>query len=371
MALHSKCQLEKVLAELNHILNWENKFKSTIFLLIYTLVIYCFQPWMITFFILLVVFKQSFYLHMGWIKNSKGMSNGFTSTRDNISFRELGFEQGEDVLNEEVKKKKTSIKDTIHRFQDIYDSRIKIQKSLQVVVQFGERINNLFQFKVQFLSSIVVALLIPITLILYLIPLRYIILLVGVDQILKGLIRPNSPGSITHLIHMISKIPDNEEWKDWTAWSNVPLGLPIINEKSPLRNRKTNRINRQIFVNRRLHNRVRAHSDSHLNKTKDTETGGNSTVKLVRWSYNSDATLDLQRSFVKDEPDHQELCNVSTDDRSQSSDSWSSASDMESIFDIEISDSPLGSENSLKNVPRKGKRAKLFQLINQPDSNLI
>ena len=233
--IYSKCNLEKVLTGFTSILKWENKFKSTAFLFLYIVVIDCFQPWMLTFSFLSFLLKN-------WIVSSKatkrshnqvattidstdGRADDTTQNAHVAKYEDISSELNHDPtdLSPEIRPEKTSLRSKIHRIHDVYESRYLLQDILGKSAQLGERVNNIIRFRVPFISSIVVALLIPMTLVLYCFPLRYIILVVGVDEILKGLLRPNTDGALTRLFYFISKVPDNEELRDYEIQTMAEL----------------------------------------------------------------------------------------------------------------------------------------------------
>ena len=213
-----KNKLEKVWIEFTSILKWESKFKSTLFLFLYILVIYCFQPWMMTFAILLPLLRNSstFFMEKLWWCNKKHsfLSEPNGECVDSL-LKEGDIGNDKDGSNDERKITTPSIKEAINRIHSAYDSRVKVQQILIKVARFGERIQNIIHFKVPFLSIIALLMVTTLTIFFYFIPIRYIVMMVGVDHILKGLLRPNSEGCLNRVLNFISKAPDNEELKDW------------------------------------------------------------------------------------------------------------------------------------------------------------
>ena len=211
-----KNNLEKVWVEFSKILKWENKFKSTLFLVLYILVIYCFQPWMMTFAILLPLLKNSSTFFME--KVCRGNKRHFLLPEDKGEYKDSPLKDrsiGNVGSSDEESITKPSLKGSINRLYSAYESRGKAQQILIEMAQFGERVRNIVQFKVPFLSLIALLMLIMVNILFYYVPLRYIIMTAGVDKILKGLISPNSEGCLMRLLHFISKAPDNEDLKDW------------------------------------------------------------------------------------------------------------------------------------------------------------
>ena len=159
-----KNNLEKVWIEFTKILKWENKFKSTLFLVLYILVIYCFQPWMMTFAILLPLLKNSSTFFME--KVCRGNKRHFLLPEDKGEYKDSPLKDRsiENVgSNDEGSITKPSLKGSINRLHSAYESRGKAQQILIQMAQFGERIRNIVQFKVPFLSLIALLMLIILT----------------------------------------------------------------------------------------------------------------------------------------------------------------------------------------------------------------
>ena len=248
--LHANAKLDKIATECTSILSWENKFKSTLVLFLYTVAVYIFQPWMIPFAILLVFLKN-------WITSSSDIWEGIGSNKrssvpesplnnyDDMPMTFDDFEDGEDNPNDDDKKRKTTIRQYFIKGKNI---SLKIQQILENIAHFSECVRNIVQFKVPFLSWIVVGILIPLIVVLYFIPLRYIIMVVGVDEILKGLIRPNSEGFFLHMANFLSKVPDNEDLKDWEVSKKPPLELNHSSLENTSKGRKPRLFRKRSIV---------------------------------------------------------------------------------------------------------------------------
>ena len=187
-----------------------------------------------------------FAIFIIFISNAKKISSGVVidmikDTNENedyidndISSDEM--DEDDEVMNEEGVKDKTSIKTKINRIQRI---ALRVQQFFGKAALWGERIKNLIEFKVPFLSWIAVVLLLASIGILYLVPLRYLIMAGGVNKILKNLIRPDSKGSIERLKDFLSKVPDDEDLKELNMVKNKVVDMrPAILEATPKQKNK-------------------------------------------------------------------------------------------------------------------------------------
>ncbi|CAJ0961661.1 unnamed protein product [Ranitomeya imitator] len=90
-------------------------------------------------------------------------------------------------LYKSLESERKSIRDRIQMVQDIV---ITVQNILEEIACFGERIKNTFNWSVPFLSLLACSILLVATVVLYFIPIRYIILIWGVNKFTKKLRNP-------------------------------------------------------------------------------------------------------------------------------------------------------------------------------------
>merc|ERR1719412_2559102 len=121
-------------------------------------------------------------------------------------------EDEEDEAVEEKKKEeeKKSLKEKMQQMQEI---TLMVQNILGMVAHIIESVANVFNFCVPFLSWLGFTVLCIATLILYHVPLRYLIMAWGANKFFKKLIKPNAIAN-NELADFISRVPDNEELKD-------------------------------------------------------------------------------------------------------------------------------------------------------------
>ena len=234
---------QRLKEEINSILNWERKLKSICALLLYIQVVYIFQPWMLPFAIFIIFISNAKKISSGVVIDMIKETNEKEDNIDNyISSDEM--DEDDEVMNDEGVKDKTSIKTKINRIQRI---ALKVQQFFGKAARWGERIKNLIEFKVPFLSWIAVVLLLASIIILYLVPLRYLIMAGGINKILKNLIRPDSKGSIERFKDFLSKVPDDDDLKELNMVRNkvVDMRQAILAATPKQKNKKL--FTRNIF----------------------------------------------------------------------------------------------------------------------------
>lgn len=85
-----------------------------------------------------------------------------------------------------------------------------MQNSIGYIASLCERVKNLFNFTVPYLSYLAMILAILAAVVLYFIPLRYLILTWGVNKFSRKIVRPHSVPN-NELLDLISRVPDDEE----------------------------------------------------------------------------------------------------------------------------------------------------------------
>merc|ERR1719330_419288 len=88
-----------------------------------------------------------------------------------------------------------------------------IQGHLGFLAHVLESVENVFNFSVPFLSWLAFVVVFIVTIVLYFVPLRVLLILWGTNKFLKKLIKPWAVNN-NELADFISRVPDNEELKD-------------------------------------------------------------------------------------------------------------------------------------------------------------
>ncbi|XP_073424860.1 multiple C2 and transmembrane domain-containing protein 2 isoform X1 [Dendrobates tinctorius] len=169
---------------------WESTKRSLIAFLIFVVTLWNLELYMIPLFLLLL-FAYNFTM----------ITTGKVSTQDNLE----GMDIGEDDEDDEKESERKSIRDRIQMVQDIV---ITAQNILEEIACFGERIKNTFNWSVPFLSLLACSILLVATVILYFIPIRYIILIWGVNKFTKKLRNPYAIDN-NEFLDFLSRVPSD------------------------------------------------------------------------------------------------------------------------------------------------------------------
>ncbi|XP_056427838.1 multiple C2 and transmembrane domain-containing protein 2 [Hyla sarda] len=176
---------------------WESTKRSLIAFLIFVLTLWNLELYMIPL-LLLLLFAYNFTM----------ITTGKVNSQDNLE----GMDIGEDDEDDEKESERKSIRDRIQMVQDIV---ITVQNILEEIACFGERIKNTFNWSVPFLSLLACSILLIATILLYFIPLRYIILVWGVNKFTKKLRNPYAIDN-NEFLDFLSRVPSDVQKVQYT-----------------------------------------------------------------------------------------------------------------------------------------------------------
>ncbi|XP_071878084.1 multiple C2 domain and transmembrane region protein isoform X6 [Bombus fervidus] len=209
---------------------WENKMRSIIALVIFILGCYYFEPYMFPGVALLILLK--YYLLYGdgsgfnqWISGQVAVITGTPLSHQSSShFHDEGDEgpttpgDDDDDDDDKDKEEKKSLKERLQAIQEVTQT---VQNSIGYIASLCERVKNLFNFTVPYLSYLAMILAILGVAVLYFIPLRYLILVWGVNKFSRKIVRPHSVPN-NELLDLITRVPDDEEILNYRELKPLP-----------------------------------------------------------------------------------------------------------------------------------------------------
>ncbi|XP_062873797.1 multiple C2 and transmembrane domain-containing protein 1-like [Trichomycterus rosablanca] len=119
----------------------------------------------------------------------------------------------------------------MNKLYAIQDVCISVQSALDEVASYGERIKNTFNWTVPFLSWLAIVALCVATLIVYFIPLRYIILAWGVNKFTKKLRDPYTIDN-NELLDFLSRVPSDVQVMQYSELKVDPCHSPTKRKKN-------------------------------------------------------------------------------------------------------------------------------------------
>ncbi|XP_022523298.2 multiple C2 and transmembrane domain-containing protein 1 isoform X2 [Astyanax mexicanus] len=119
----------------------------------------------------------------------------------------------------------------MNKLYAIQDVCISVQSALDEVASYGERIKNTFNWTVPFLSWLAIVALCVATIILYFIPLRYIVLAWGVNKFTKKLRDPYTIDN-NELLDFLSRVPSDVQVVQYRELKQDPSHSPNKRKKN-------------------------------------------------------------------------------------------------------------------------------------------
>ncbi|KAL3286364.1 hypothetical protein HHI36_000871 [Cryptolaemus montrouzieri] len=180
---------------------WDSKIQSFSALSVWLLLCYYFEPWMIPVGILLIFFKQ--YI----VKTLAGPTS--IAWEENADSDELDDDEEEvkDTMGEEKK----TLKERLLAIQEVTQS---VQNAIGKIASLLESVKNTFNFTVPYLSWIAIIILTGAMIILYFIPVRYLLMFWGTNKFLRRILRPHAVPN-NELMDLLSRVPDDEMMLDY------------------------------------------------------------------------------------------------------------------------------------------------------------
>uniref|UniRef100_H3D7T4 Multiple C2 and transmembrane domain containing 1 n=1 Tax=Tetraodon nigroviridis TaxID=99883 RepID=H3D7T4_TETNG len=177
---------------INSCFEWESAQRSIISFVLFVVVVWNFELYMLPLGLLL-------FLVWNFL---------FCSGRDtpDMQSMEAMFEwEDEDEDKDEKESEHRGFMDKLYAIQDVF---ISVQSTLDEAASYGERIKNTFNWTVPFLSRLAITALCLATVLLYLIPLRYLVLVWGVNKFTKKLRNPYMISN-NELLDFLSRVPSD------------------------------------------------------------------------------------------------------------------------------------------------------------------
>ncbi|XP_066472237.1 multiple C2 and transmembrane domain-containing protein 1 [Tiliqua scincoides] len=202
---------------INSCFDWDSPPRSLAAFVIFLFVTWNFELYLIplSFFLLLV---WNFFL----IQSGKDNSQHDTVVEDMLE-----DEEEEDDRDDKDGEKK-GFMNKLYAIQEVC---ISVQNVLDEVASFGERIKNTFNWTVPFLSWLAIVAFCVFTVILYFIPLRYIVLVWGINKFTKKL---RSPYAIDNneLLDFLSRVPSDVQVVQYQELKQDPTHSPSKRKKN-------------------------------------------------------------------------------------------------------------------------------------------
>nr|QEN96194.1 multiple C2 domain and transmembrane region protein 1a isoform 1 [Danio rerio] len=203
---------------INSCFEWESPQRSICAFLLFVLVVWNFELYMIPL-VLLMLLAWNYIL----IASGKDTRQG-----DVQAVEDLLEDEDEDFDRDDKDSERKGFMNKLYAIQDVC---ISVQNALDEVASYGERIKNTFNWTVPFLSWLAIVALCVVTLVLYFIPLRYIVLAWGVNKFTKKLRDPYSIDN-NELLDFLSRVPSDVQVMQYRELKVDPCHSPNKRKKN-------------------------------------------------------------------------------------------------------------------------------------------
>ncbi|KAJ8339542.1 hypothetical protein SKAU_G00363280 [Synaphobranchus kaupii] len=201
---------------MNSCLEWESPQRSICAFLLFLLVVWNFELYMIPLSLLLLLAWNYFLIASG-----KDTGQGDVQALEDML-------QDEDEDDDDKDSDRKGFMNKLYAIQDVC---ISVQNALDEVASYGERIKNTFNWTVPFLSWLAIAALFVGTLVIYFIPLRYIVLFWGVNKFTRKLRDPYTIDN-NELLDFLSRVPSDVQVVQYQELKLDPGSSPNKRKKN-------------------------------------------------------------------------------------------------------------------------------------------
>ncbi|PSN44732.1 hypothetical protein C0J52_20351 [Blattella germanica] len=203
---------------------WESTPRSIIAFVLFIVLCYYFEPYMIPI-ALLLIFLKYYLVH---VLQKESISNFVHRVIFNLNSRWNGEKHLLKLFNTLKREEKKSLKERLQAIQEVTQS---VQNSIGYIASLGESIKNTFNFTVPYLSTLAILMLVSGTVVLYLVSVRYLIMAWGINKFARKLIRPHTVPN-NEVLDLLSRVPDDEDlvciFYYFTTTHHLPLVIIVL-----------------------------------------------------------------------------------------------------------------------------------------------
>uniref|UniRef100_A0A672HNS7 Multiple C2 domains, transmembrane 2b n=1 Tax=Salarias fasciatus TaxID=181472 RepID=A0A672HNS7_SALFA len=192
---------------------WESVQRSLLAFLVFLVTVWHFEFYMLPF---------SLALLLSW--NYLQISSGRVSP--DVDSMDLADEDEDD-------EKESERRGLIEKIHMIQDTILTLQNLLDEIACFGERIKNTFNWSVPFLSGLALLVFLSAAVLTYYIPVRYVVLLWGINKFTKKLRNPYSIDN-NEVLDFLSRVPSDVQKVSSAGSPKSPPNSPLLGERRAL-----------------------------------------------------------------------------------------------------------------------------------------
>ncbi|XP_077570706.1 multiple C2 and transmembrane domain-containing protein 1-like [Stigmatopora nigra] len=202
---------------INSCFEWESPQRSICAFVLFVILVWNFELYMI---------PLALLLPLAW--NYILITSGKDTRQDVQAMEDLMEDEDEDFDKDDRDSERKGFMNKLYAIQDVC---ISVQNALDEVASYGERIKNTFNWTVPFLSWLAMVALGMATLIVYFIPLRYIVLAWGVNKFTKKLRDPYAIDN-NEILDFLSRVPSDVQVVQYRELKQDPNPSPNKRKKN-------------------------------------------------------------------------------------------------------------------------------------------
>jgi len=183
---------------------WKYKLRSAFAFVLYVLLVLNFDLFFIPLILLLILLKNYIVFML-----SPERDDSVDLDKDSTSTYDEDDDEDDEMDSKSKKGKGKTLREKLEAVTNICTT---VQNQLDGIASFAERIKNTFNWSVPFCSYLLMFILTIGTILLYLLPLRYILLVWGINKFTKKIRKPNAVGN-NELLDFLSRVPSDPELK--------------------------------------------------------------------------------------------------------------------------------------------------------------
>uniref|UniRef100_A0AAV2KRW1 C2 domain-containing protein n=1 Tax=Knipowitschia caucasica TaxID=637954 RepID=A0AAV2KRW1_KNICA len=183
---------------------WESTQRSLLAFLIFLVTVWYWELFMLPLFLFVLIGWNYFQLGTGKV----------TANQDLV--HTSAAEEDEDDEKDAARR---SLIDKIHMVQEVV---LAVQNVLEEIANIGERVKNIFNWSVPFVSCLACLVLFVATALLYFIPLRYLVLMWGVNKFTKKLRNPHTIDN-NEILDFLKRVPSDVQKVQYSS-ARAPAG---------------------------------------------------------------------------------------------------------------------------------------------------
>ncbi|XP_061762219.1 multiple C2 and transmembrane domain-containing protein 1-like isoform X2 [Nerophis ophidion] len=202
---------------INSCFEWDSPQRSICAFVLFVVVVWNFELYMI---------PLALLLPLAW--NYILIMSGKDTRQDVQAMEDLLQDEEDDFDKDDKDSERKGFMNKLYAIQDVC---ISVQNALDEVASYGERIKNTFNWTVPFLSWLAIVTLGVATIVVYFIPLRYIVLAWGVNKFTKKLRDPYTIDN-NEILDFLSRVPSDVQVVQYRELKQDPNPSPNKRKKN-------------------------------------------------------------------------------------------------------------------------------------------